>query len=350
VSDRSHSAILAALVDPRPRVATHRPLPWLPLAALVAVALWLALDWSGGNPTNPNYGKMLSAARTFQAASRVIYAAKLAKGLLPPAGSDPNHTGMIGLVYTPITTTIGDLGSKRTTTNPDFTAALVAQLAALNLKPGAPVLIILSGSFLGGDVGSIIAAETLGLKPVTIASFGASQYGANNPEFNLVDMLALLHDQGVLHSLPIASVLGGEGAIADGIDPADVAMLRASAMRAGIPLVENASFPALIDDLMGRITVAAGGRPAAVLNVGGAQIGLGTCREAAAFPPGLTQAIVPCTAGDAGLVMKLAAGDLPVLHVLNIRELVIEWGLPFDPIPLPVPGNNPMVYGARPRT
>ena len=42
-------------------------------------------------------------------------------------------------------------------------------------------------------------------------------------------MLALLHDQGVLKSLPIAAVLGGEGAIANGIDPQDVATLRASA-------------------------------------------------------------------------------------------------------------------------
>src|ERR1019366_10794985 len=107
-------------------------------------------------------------------------------------------------------------------------AALVGALAALHLKPGAPVLIVLSGSFVGGDIGAVIAAEALGLKPLTIASFGASQYGANNPEFNLVDMLSLLHQQGVLHSLPIAAVLGGEGAIADGIDPADVATLRAS--------------------------------------------------------------------------------------------------------------------------
>ena len=67
------------------------------------------------------------------------------------------------------------------------------------------------------------------------------------------------------------------------------------------------------------------------------------------FPPGLTAGTVPCTAGEPGLVMRLAASDLPVLHVLNIRELAIAWGLPFDPIPLPVPGNNPMVYGARPR-
>jgi poly-gamma-glutamate system protein len=256
---------------------------------------------------------------------------------------------MIGFEYTPITTTVGDLGSKRTTTNPDFAAAMVGALASLDLKPGTPVVVILSGSFVGGDIAAVAAVEALGLKPLTIASFGASQWGATNPEFNLLDMLAQLHAEGVLRSLPFAAVLGGEGAIASGIDEEDVTRLRASAARVGVPLVEEAAFPALIDDLIARITRAAGGRPGAILNVGGALIGLGSCRESFTLPPGLTAGTVPCTAGESGLVMRLAASDLPVLHVLNIRELAIAWGLPFDPIPLPAPGNNPMVYGARPR-
>jgi poly-gamma-glutamate system protein len=116
-----------------------------------------------------------------------------------------------------------------------------------------------------------------------------------------------------------------------------------------VPLVEEASFPALVDELLALVEKAAEGRPGAVLNAGGALIGLGFCRESYTFPPGLTIGSVPCTAGEPGLVMRLAASDLPVLHVLNIRELAIGWGIPFDPIPLPVPGNNPMVYGARPR-
>jgi hypothetical protein len=32
--------------------------------------------------------------------------------------------------------------------------------------------------------------------------------------------------------------------------------------------------------------------------------------------------------------------------VLNLRRLALELGLPFDPMPLPTPGDNPAVYGA----
>jgi poly-gamma-glutamate system protein len=337
-------------VASRPRITSNRPLPWLAAAAVLSVAAWLLVEWLSASPTHPKYAEMLMAARSMQQASRIIYPVKQARGLLPPTGSDPNRTGLIGYEYTPITTTVGDLGSKRTTTNPDFAAALVRVIASLSLKPGTPVVLLLSGSFVAADVAAIAAVEALGLRPLAIASIGASMWGATNPDFNLVDMLALLHSEGVLRSKPFAAVLGGEGAIASGIDPETVAVLRGSAMRAGIPLVEQASFSALIDELIRRIQTAGGGRPALLVNVGGALIALGSCRESFTFPPGLTVGTVPCTAGEPGLVMRLAASDLPVLHVLNIRELAIEWGLPFDPIPLPVPGNNPMVYGARPST
>jgi hypothetical protein len=45
--------------------------------------------------------------------------------------------------------------------------------------------------------------------------------------------------------------------------------------------------------------------------------------------------------------MRLSENDVPVLQVLNMRRLAIEWGLPIDPTPLPMPGDNAAVYGSR---
>jgi hypothetical protein len=45
--------------------------------------------------------------------------------------------------------------------------------------------------------------------------------------------------------------------------------------------------------------------------------------------------------------MRLSGIGVPVLHVLNMRRLALELGLPFDPVPLPTPGNNKAIYGAR---
>ena len=331
----------------RPRPRAHLPPAWLVAAAALSVTMWLAIELLMDRPIHPRFAEMLMAARTMQAASRVLLAEKEARGLMPPPQTDPNRTGMIGSEFTPITTTLGDLASKRTTTNPDFAAALVRLIASLDLPRGTPVVIVLSGSFVGGNVAAIAAAEALGLRPVIIASLSASMWGATDPEFNWLDMAAVLRERGVIRARTAAAVLGGEGAVGGGMDPAGVAALRASAARDGVPLVELRPLAALIDALIGHVSAALGegARPGAVVNVGGALIGLGSCRESYEFVPGLTTRPLPCTGGTPGLAMRLTEEGLPLLHVLNMRRLAVELGLPFDPVPLPSPGNNTAIYG-----
>jgi poly-gamma-glutamate system protein len=268
---------------------------------------------------------------------------------MPPPQADPNRTGMIGPEYTGLTTTLGDVASKRTTTNPDFAAALVRQIASLDLPRGTPVVIVLSGSFVGGNVAAIAAVEALDLKPVIIASLSASMWGATDPEFDWLDIEAALHARNVIRSHTVAAVLGGDGAIGGNMDAASVTALRASAARDGVPIVEVRPLAALIDGLLSHVNAALGDgvRPGAVINVGGALIGLGSCRESYELAPGLTTRPLTCEAGTPGLAMRLSGIGVPVLHVLNMRRLALELGLPFDPVPLPTPGNNKAIYGAR---
>ena len=336
-----------SIASDAPRVqARLRPM-WLALAAAVSIALWLVLEQALQRPIHPQFAEMLMAARSMQAASRVLWMEKDARGLTPSAQADPNRTGMIGQEYTPITTTIGELPAKRTATNPDFAAALVRQVASLQLARGTPVVIVVSGSFVGGDIAAITATETLGLRPIVIASLSASMWGANEPEFNLTDMLASLRERNVIRTRAVAAVLGGGGAIGGSMDADGVAALRRSAARDGVPIVEARPVAAVIDALLTRINAAAAhARPGAVINVGGALIGLGSCRESYEWSPGLTRRAPPCSDGTPGLAMRLAADGLPVLHIINMRRLALEWGLPFDPTPLPIPGNNTAIYGS----
>jgi poly-gamma-glutamate system protein len=323
--------------------------PWLAAAAALSVALWLVAELALHRPIQARYAEMLMAARTMQAASDVLLAQKSARGLMPPSEADPNRTGMIGQEYTPITTTLGDLASKRTAANPDLAAALVRVIAMLDLPRGAPVVIVLSGSFVGANVATLAAVETLGLKPIVIVSLSASMWGANDPQFNWLDMAALLRERGVIRARTTAAVLGGDGAVGGGIEADSIALLRASAARDGVPIIEARPLSALIDALLGHIDAALGeGMHArAVINVGGALIGLGSCRESYEFPPGLTLRPVACTGGTPGLAVRFSQDGLPLLHVLNLRRLALELGLPFDPMPLPTVGDNPAVYGAK---
>ena len=329
-----------------PSASPRARLVWLAAAAAVSIALWFGVERATQPPIHPHYSEMLMAARSMQTASRVLWTEKETRGLLAPGEADPNRTGMIGPEFTSITTSIGDLAAKRTTTAPDFAAALVRQIAALGLARGTPVAIIISGSFVGANIAAIAAVEALGLRPIVIASLGASMWGANEPAFNLLDMMLALRERNVIRARTVAAVIGGTGAVGRNMDPADLAMLRASAARDGVPLVELQPFATLVDALLAHVTAASGPRPGAVINVGGAVIGLGTCRESHEVPPGLVRQAPPCTDGTPGLAMRLAADGIPLLQVINIKRLALEWGLPFDPTPLPIPGNNRAIYGA----
>jgi poly-gamma-glutamate system protein len=337
---------------PRSRI----PPLWLAAAAVLSVVLWLGAEFATRHPVHPRYAEMLNAARAMQAASRVLVAEREMRGLMQGREIDPNRTGMIGSEFTAITTTLGDLAAKRTTTNPDFAAALVRVVATLDLPRGTPVVIIVSGSFVGGNIAALAAAEALGLRPVVIASLGASMWGATDPQFNWLDITATLRERGVIRAYVAAAVLGGDGAVGGGMDAAGIAALRASAARDGVPVIEARPLAALIDALLGRVNtsiaeaatdkVPGEAKPGAIINVGGALIGLGSCRESSELPPGLTTRGLPCTAGTPGLAIRLTQAGAPLLHVLNIRRLAVELGLPFDPVPLPAPGNNAAIYGS----
>src|SRR5204862_5165026 len=124
-------AAMKSLRQSHPHDRARVPFGWLAAAAVLSIATWLVTERATQSPTHPHYAEMLSAARIMQAASRVFVVEKEARGLLQPPSVDPNRTGMIGAEFTNITTTLGDIASKRTTTNPDFAAALVRLIASL---------------------------------------------------------------------------------------------------------------------------------------------------------------------------------------------------------------------------
>src|SRR5258708_19886749 len=126
---------------------------------------------------------MLNAARAMEAASRVLVTERQLRGLMQGREIDPNRTGMIGSEFTAITTTLGDLAAKRTTANPDFAAALVRVVAALDLPRGTPLVIIVSASFVRANIPPETAPETPGLRPGPNPPPTPSHYYAPHPTF-----------------------------------------------------------------------------------------------------------------------------------------------------------------------
>lgn len=335
------------------RYAGYHPLAsprWKLLAAGVAlsIAAWIGIEARQGSFTHSSYTQMVRAAHTMESAMQVVRGLRTRLDLMQPRTVDANQTGLIGSEYTDTTTSLGDLVAKRTATNPDLAAAITRRLYDIGLPPGSPVLIVVSGSFVGANIAAIIAVEALGHQPVLVSSLGASMFGATDAALTWLDIEAELRRTGVIRTKSSAAVIGGGSATGGGLMDSGVEQLREAAKRNDIPLIEADDLSELLDRVEVAATAAAGGEVAMLVNSGGSVIALGTCEDGDRIPTLVLDREIACSAGLPGLIVRASRRGVPVLHLLNIKGLAAEWGLPFDPIPLPTVGNNKFVYGATP--
>jgi poly-gamma-glutamate system protein len=335
-------AWLAWISEPfvKPRV----PLAWLALAALLSVGFWLGVEQFVRARSHPEKVMLVAAANAAAAAAAAIARTKAKAGLMPDAGADPNRTGLIGPEWSEIVTTIGDLQAKRTVTNPNLAAA-IARVLMPHAKNGAAVGLVLSGSFVGANVAAIAAVETLGLRPVIVTSLGASMYGAADPDFTWLDMEAVVARAGIWQARSTAVVLGGESALGNSLSDTGRTLLIDAAHRNGYEPVQAADFAALKAQIHAVLAKAAPAGVAALISAGGSVLAMGTCLDAYRLPSGSVQGKLPCQDGVPGLMHDFANRNVPVVHILNVKRLALDWGLPYDPIPLPPIGQNARIYG-----
>lgn len=84
---------------------------------------------------------------------------------------------LLGVEYTPITTTLGAEEAKRLAQNPNFAAVAVELLAKSGVEPGDKVAVNLSASFPALNVAVLAAVDALKAEPVIVSSVGASTWG-----------------------------------------------------------------------------------------------------------------------------------------------------------------------------
>ena len=290
------------------------------------------------------YNEQAHAAEQMRKAFPIL--ATYAEHLESPANpmDDPNRTGLIGVEFNEMTTTIGSLASKRTSTNPDFAALIVRSLHELGLTAGAKIGLLLSGSFPALNLAAIVACEELDLNLLIISSVGASSFGANHPEMTWLDMERLLQQHGIIaHNTAIAS-LGAENDLGESYFEGGRLLALAAIERNGLtPLLMDT----LTEQRRVKLEEIQSFRPKAIINVGGNQLNIGSAGHL--LPPG----IITTTSidhQDLGIVGWALDRDLPIIHLLKIRDLAVQADLPLDPIPLPLPGNSPVYYRTRVHT
>jgi poly-gamma-glutamate system protein len=282
---------------------------------------------------------MRVAAQEMARAVTTVRAARIARGLPLDLVADPNRTGLIGVEVSPITTTLGDLAAKRTSTNPNVAAGIARWLIDAGVRSGDTLAVGASGSFPGLIIATLAAARSLGAEPLVISSVAASSWGANLPDFTWLDMEAALTTAG-LASRSLAASPGGDDDAGGAAGSENRSALDRAIARSGVARIAGETLQARIAARMAAYERAAGGRPfAAFVNIGGAAANIGTCPEILNVPPGVHRALPACR-GTPGVLWVMHERQVPVVHLLHVGGIAKAFGLPWDPLPLPEAGRG----------
>lgn len=311
------------------------------LALVVLAAALVLLELTKSTVLTEDAPEKRAASERAAACYEAIYAEKLSRGLEMDAGADINRTGMIGLDYSFITTTVGNLEAKRTSTNPNMAAVVVDMLHELKLQPGDKVAVNCSGSFPALNIAVMCALQELQLEPYLISSFGSSTHGANDPEFTYLDMEHLLVEQGLLSHKSDMFSIGGMEDLGKEMPPEMVDAIVARIQGYGYTWFYDED---LIHNVLTRYDIYCGqGDVKCFINVGGNDASFGDSSVMVHTDGGILTQLSEKD-NSTGLVQLFLKNGIPVIHLLNIKSLAAEYGLPIDPVPLPAVGQGGVYY------
>ncbi|MDP2885386.1 MAG: poly-gamma-glutamate system protein [Ignavibacteria bacterium] len=288
----------------------------------------------------------LSAATMMERAIASLREHSLSRGQLFDDALDPNHTGLIGVEYSEITTTLGSLEAKRTTTNPNMAAVLVQLLEESGVSGGDTIAVGCSGSFPALAIATLAASKALGVHPVVILSLGASSFGATRTDQTLLDLYEVLRKRGDF-DIPAAAVsLGGAGDVGSDFEPEVRKKLIDKIRQSGVPFLYQDDLRQNVAERMGiYFGPSSKRRIAAFVNIGGSYADMGTNPSVLTLEPGVNkQMTIPAHEEEHGVVFAMAKRHIPVVHLLHIKGLALKYGLPWDPMPLPVVSGGGVSY------
>ena len=285
--------------------------------------------------------EMLASSRLMEEALAAVRLCREARAVPLDPSRDINRTGLIGLESSPITTSLGNLEAKRTTLNPNFAGLVVFLLRQAGVARGETIAVGASSSFPGLIIAALCAARTMEIRPLLVCSLGASQWGANHPDFHWLRMLDCLEGSGLVTAPPVALSLGGDGDEGRDMSVEGRTLLLRAVAETGLPFVSEPHLERNVEERFRLLEQAAGGvRIRAFINIGGGYANMGTDSEILKVTPGLaTFSHIP-PRERRGMIFEMAARRIPVIHLLYVKGLCDRPGLPWDPTPLPAPGQG----------
>jgi len=285
---------------------------------------------------------MVGTAKKMNEAYQKIREFRESNSLLINQIFDPNKTGFIGEEFSVITTTLGNLEAKQTALNHDFAALIVKWIKELAVPRNKNVIIHASASFPGLTIMAILACENLNLNPLIISSVGSSSWGANFPPFTYLDIESYLYQQGILKHRSTFVTPGGNNDNGSSLWEGGLDIVKSSAQRNNYELNIPASLGEAIEkkwELINRLNAVL------FINIGGNHSALGNGNCALNIPVGKISQPLKCSAnGIKGLIYKCCDKGIPVIHLLNIKEIASTNGINLNPVPFPEPGESDLYF------
>jgi len=338
----------------RPRVVSPSTRLLIGLAAISLFIFYLAED-TRQKKQAPYWDLKIRASTMDQRCQDVLRQELKKRGIAIDYENDPNGSGLIGEQNTLITTDLGELRSKLIATNPNFAAVLVEMFKECQLKRGDKIAVGLTGSLPGANIALYSACETMGLSAVVITSVGSSTWGANHPDFTWLDMEKALYDAKLIRHRSVAASLGGGSDNGRGLSLNGRMLLLDAVKRNAVELIFTGNLENImeaggslhnnIDRRMEIYDANSKGQPyAAYVNIGGGLASLGSSQNGKLITSGANFDIQEMNFPARGVINIMADRRIPIIHILRLTDIALEYGLPTEVTPAPIVGEDPIFF------
>ena len=298
-------------------ILKYKRLRIIKLIVFILPSLVLAREW-----TSAEVDSMAQCAeKTVRQAYETLWDFKLQFDLADTV-RDPGQTGVMGMQFSPITTTMGYPEAKLRSTRPGWAAWLVRELAGRGIWEKADVAVSMSGSFPALNIAVFAALQELNADVTCISSVGASSWGANEPGLSWPEMERLLKEEGVFKTGSSAVTLGGTGDKAAELSFYGRDLELKAVKRSLLPLIDPKN---LRDAVKKRMRLY--GNPTdyfCYINVGGGQASLGGGAKQRYDRGGWFFESLPEKGNPNGVMDKFLSDGIPCLNLLYIEELDVK--------------------------
>lgn len=272
--------------------------------------------------------EMLAAVKLTKEWFRIVQQQKEIRGIHTDAISNVPNKYLLGDDFTMSTTTLGSLNAKEISTNPDFSALIVRLLKTATIEEGKTIGVIASGSFPALTISTLAALQTLKMNVVLMSSLGASSYGANQAEATWLDIENWLIKKGNLKFRSQLVSKGAENDVGLGLTVEGNVILENAGKRNNRTLYTPEN---LLQSITDRVQLFCSNNIDLLINIGGNQAAMGSCTHSVSIPNGLNKNIQLCDDKYRGVIQEINSKGIPIIHLLNIKDLASRYMLDLSP-------------------